>query len=395
VSNGAALLARAALIALALFAAPLALDARADDRACEPADPTLGVLGDLGDTLGAPPPAPEAPATAICESDCGPRGEPGKWAGDGVCDDGGPGAKNSECEYGSDCQDCGPRGCDHEHPCGAGQTCVDGGCVFELGEVPRCDEDELEPLALSDGYGSSVTQFTPDTGDGWWDYPENGETEDDQYRSYLRRDVQQMIKYAASRVRCLSQGWAFGNREPLGLGDMSEQNGSIPGTRERDPGHPQGSHLSGQDIDIAYYQLEGPDNKLRPICEHVDHRGRDNYHCVSAPDNLDVFRTALFLALLHDSDRVRVIGVDGQVGLLLEHAFERLCDEGFLDEDSAICRGHNKLAYETSDSGRGWYRFHHHHFHLSTYGGKAARAPGAPGFVAGGFDECITPGCGG
>ncbi len=31
------------------------------------------------------------------------------WAGDGVCDDGGPGAEYDVCAYGTDCADCGPR----------------------------------------------------------------------------------------------------------------------------------------------------------------------------------------------------------------------------------------------------------------------------------------------
>jgi hypothetical protein len=36
-------------------------------------------------------------------------GDTCQWAADGVCDDGGPGAAYLDCEYGSDCTDCGPR----------------------------------------------------------------------------------------------------------------------------------------------------------------------------------------------------------------------------------------------------------------------------------------------
>jgi len=135
--------------------------------------------------------------------------------------------------------------------------------------------------------------------------------------------------------------------------------------------------------------LHSEENKLRPICEHIDHRGRDKKHCVSEPDDLDVFRTAIFLAKLHDSPQVRVIGADGKAGPLIEDAFERLCDEGFLDPGSGICNGNNKLAYETVDRGRGWFRHHHHHFHLSTYGGKSAPAPTREAAM-----ECLVPGCG-
>jgi hypothetical protein len=38
----------------------------------------------------------------LCSDTC-------QWAGDGECDDGGEGALYSACDYGSDCEDCGPR----------------------------------------------------------------------------------------------------------------------------------------------------------------------------------------------------------------------------------------------------------------------------------------------
>jgi hypothetical protein len=373
--------------------------AQADEGVCESAEDNFTELMDLGGYMDAVP-ASAPTSAALCSNECGPKASgrgrrreearPGAWAGDGECDDGGPGAANSECDYGTDCLDCGVRGCDEETPCSDGQTCKAGSCAVELGPIPDCDAADLATLEVPEGRPWELAQFEPDRGDGYWDYSENGESEDDQYRSYLRRDVQQMVKYAAAWTRCLSQDWEFGNQEPLGLGDMSEGNGAIPGARERDPGHPSGSHVDGKDIDIAYYQLHDGDNLLRPICEHTDSRGREQSHCVSAPNNLDVFRTALFLAKLHDSPRVRVIGVDGQAGPLIEDAFDQLCAEGWLDKDSSVCRGGNKLAYETVDRGSGWFRHHHHHFHLSTYGGSgAAPSPGAAEFTS----ECLVPGC--
>ena len=47
-----------------------------------------------------------AQSTAICENTCGDHGN---GAFDLTCDDGGPGAAFSFCEYGSDCGDCGKR----------------------------------------------------------------------------------------------------------------------------------------------------------------------------------------------------------------------------------------------------------------------------------------------
>lgn len=366
----------------------MTLSAAAADQDCVPASP---IWEDFGDLSALDLPAAPAASRVDCEDDCGPRGQPGKWAGDGMCDDGGPGATNSECEYGSDCEDCGPRGCDEEHPCPRGQECTgDGECDWVLGEIPDCPPGELPGLGYEAGAdGSDLVPFTPYLGDGYHNYPENGETEDDMYRSYVRRDVRALVKYAAAWTRCLGQDWEFGNGAPLGLGDMSEADGSIPGTRERDPGHPSGSHLYGKDMDIAYYQLDTIDNQLRPICEHRDARGNDHQRCVSPPDNLDVMRTAVFLAMLHGSDSLRIIGVDGKVGPLIEDAWERLCEEGWLDEDNPVCHGDGRLAYETRDTGRGWYRFHHHHFHISTYGGSS-EPPEDPAHIH--HDGCMHQG---
>jgi len=48
----------------------------------------------------------------LCSNTC-------TWAGDGECDDGGPGSDYSVCDCGTDCQDCGAR---TEAECGGGTT---------------------------------------------------------------------------------------------------------------------------------------------------------------------------------------------------------------------------------------------------------------------------------
>ena len=50
-------------------------------------------------------PSPE-PSTLLCAETC--IGNP-QWASDGICDDGGPGSAYTDCQYGTDCSDCGPR----------------------------------------------------------------------------------------------------------------------------------------------------------------------------------------------------------------------------------------------------------------------------------------------
>lgn len=121
---------------------------------------------------------------------------------------------------------------------------------------------------------------------------------------------------------------------------------------------PIGTHTDGLGIDVAYFQVGTLDNRIRPVCESTINRS-DEHHCVSDPDRLDVPRTALFVEALASSGAVRVIGVDGRIGPLLEEEIRRQCDARLTDCTPV------PLAYETSDSGQGWYRFHHHHMYVS------------------------------
>lgn len=239
---------------------------------------------------------------------------------------------------------------------GPGPTCAglpDRDCT---GDATHCGE---------------LVVFDPRTTPHYDDYPLNGETKSNQYRSYLRRDLRMLIDYATAKTNCKSAGWA-GNGGALGLGDMSEANGAVPGTSIGEPGHPKGTHTNGFDIDLGYYQVNTADNKLRPICENA------NYHCTKEPHLLDVWRHAVFLGALFESKRLRVIGVDGQAGTVLVAALNQLCKTGWVD---AFACSHVKLAYETTDMGYGWYYFHHHHTHVSLCPGNTAcnnvQAPGA------------------
>jgi hypothetical protein len=206
-----------------------------------------------------------------------------------------------------------------------------------------------------------LVPFEPVLGVGYDNYPINGETTTNQYRSYCRRDLMMLVKYAAAYVDCKAKGWP-GNGAPIGLGDMSEKSGAIPGTSIGSPAHPSGSHTNGYDMDIGYYQTEGTNNYLRAVCPHTS-GGYDVYHCTGAPTILDVKRTALFLGAFLTSDRTRIIGVDGKIGPLVVPALQTLCDDGVLPK--LACDRKNMIAYETTDTGRGWYKFHHHHFHVS------------------------------
>ncbi len=239
----------------------------------------------------------------------------------------------------------------------------DVGAPTNPGPAPGVPCDDLPPLSCTGGteYCTELIPFEPDEGPGYWDYPIPGETAEDQSYSYLRRDAVMLIKYAAAKVACKTADWDYGNLAPLGLGDMSEADGSTPGTDIGQPRHPPGTHVDGNDIDAAYYQLFSPDDLLRPVGDY--YIGTENqYRIIGDPYALDVWRTALFIAYLSEHPDLRVIGVDGQVGLLLELALTQLVALGWIDGDlyESI-----PLAYELTDQGHGWYRFHHTHMHMS------------------------------
>lgn len=299
--------------------------------------------------------------------------------------------------------------------CPAGQVCEGGMCVVDLaggpgaGPGPTCSLPVMDCLG-SESYCGELIPFEPEQGPGYDNYPLNGECYpcgagkgcngttgtctttgklEPQWRSYLRRDTIMLIQYAAAYVACKSKDWDTGNGMPVGLGDMSEKNGAIPGTSINEPGHPAGTHTGGVDIDLAYYQVTTADNHLRAICDHYAN-GAEQYHCTGEPNNLDVWRTALYIGALLQSTNVRVIGCDGKVGPLVEAATPKLCANGWLPKTSCNKLG-TSLAYATTlPDTTGWYYFHHHHFHVSTWGGS--RAGDGQGCITKDCDQAPTDG---
>jgi hypothetical protein len=302
--------------------------------------------------------------------------------------------KDADCGAGNVCVGglCQEAPCTADDQCGADENCVEGTCIPDLGNGPgpgpgpACPD--LPPATCSGtaAYCGELIPFDPDYGEGYIDYPENGETWQNQYRSFLRRDAVMAIQYAAALVACKLGDFPFGNGGPVGLIDMSEANGAIPGTSIGSPGHPEGTHTNGFDIDLAYYQVGTGDNRARPVCEHTEN-GAEAYHCTQVPDKLDPWRTALFMGALFGHPNLRVIGCDGKVGPFVVAALEYFCDNGWLG--SAAC-ANVALAYEPTNQGWGWFYFHHHHFHVSfeagSYGAPLAGgvAPERQGLVPGG-----------
>jgi hypothetical protein len=291
----------------------------------------------------------------LCWPECAKYTCEGKCASDGTCE---PTAE-TDCDPA-----CGSACSCTDTSCGAGNRCVNGECVPDVsnppgaGPGPTCSS--LPTRDCTTGCSTLVT-FNPRTTAWYDDYPINGETATNQYRSYLRRDLMMLVSYATAKTQCKSAAWTVGNGGALGLGDMSEANGAIPGTSIGSPGHPAGTHTNGYDIDLGYYQAGTADNTLRPICAHTS-GGTDQYHCTADPTLLDPWRHAMFLGHVFESTRTRVIGVDGKAGPIILSALDYLCDNNWM---SAASCGDVALAYETTNTGQGWYQFHHHHSHIS------------------------------
>lgn len=249
--------------------------------------------------------------------------------------------------------------------------------IPDLGAVLICNDLPPRDCGEDDTVCSELVKFDPAMGPGYIDYPVNRETWDDQYRSYLRRDLQLLIQYASARVACETDGWDYWPFMVAGLGDMSEADGSTPGTSTGHPDHPLGTHEDGNDIDVAYFQKDSQKalikledrqteleaNLLGSMCKHTRF-GMDVYHCTDSPRLLDPWRTALFIAYVAESPYTRVIGVDGQIGPILDDALDQLVQSEWIDAD---LREQIPLAYEATNEGMGWFRHHHHHLHISMY----------------------------
>ncbi len=218
---------------------------------------------------------------------------------------------------------------------------------------------ELPPRdCVGDDCGDLV-QMLPAVGPGYVDDFEIYEDSSVWSTSYLRRELMMLVKYAAARVACDAAEWRTGNGAPIGLGDGSDVDGNTPGTAYGKPRHPRTTHEHGYDIDIAYYQ-RAKDNRIQPVCPTGD--GVDAYRCVKPPDTLDAKRTALFIGTLFESDRVRIVGVDGKVAKPVLDQIRRLCASGMLSADACA---RIKLGYETELTGKHWYYGHHNHLHVS------------------------------
>ena len=164
--------------------------------------------------------------------------------------------------------------------------------------------------------------------------------------SNLRRELIYLVRWAAAETAA-----TFENTNPIGLLDMSQADGDVPGRQDNQLRHPEGTHIEGNDIDIAYYQT-GSNNLGRSVCPE------NGYYCTDKPDILDARRTAFFISRLMKTKNLRVVGVDTLIYPELISAGEELRAEGLMSYGD-LQKLRSYLAY-----GDGW-PFHQHHLHFS------------------------------
>lgn len=263
------------------------------------------------------------------------------------------------CEEGELCDDgvCVTL-CTPDNPdgfCQAGYTCVGGACIpnegcgdwqCDLGSA--CDDiiafpgptDPMDPDAFALGY------FI----DTHLDY------------AYLRRDLVILTQWATCQMR-----ERFPELPPLGLADLTQSDGRIPGTDVGNTRHPSGTH-DGSDLDIAYYQTDGV-NDAQIICgDGSDRNGNgtrgtfnDGRFCTTEENIVDIEQQTYFMALLAHHRGWRIVGVDVTLADDIEAEVDRLESLGIIT--STVYNRLQSLGYGES----GGWAFHHHHIHVSYY----------------------------
>ena len=224
-----------------------------------------------------------------------------------------------------------------------------------FGPGPMCDDPRPLFCTGDAAHCAEIVPFKPDIGPGYVNYYPA-------FRTHARRDVMMLTKYAAAGTECKTADWTYWNYNLLGLGDMSEADGSTPGTSLGTPFHPPGTHEYGSDIDVAYYQLYSTDNLLRAVCSSFVGYLLDAGHCVDPPHGLDPWRTALFISHLSEHPLLRVVYVDWLVGPILDDTLDEMVALGWIDGEH---RAEIPLAYYVEGDDQPEYLFHHHHMHVS------------------------------
>jgi hypothetical protein len=202
---------------------------------------------------------------------------------------------------------------------------------------------------------------------------------------YGRRELLMIVRHAIHSVE-----QAFPGTAPLGIGDVGMPDGSTP------EGHPNGTHYEGANIDFAYYvkpEAHGAHGNLvyRQICcdaaledwscVDTNTSSADYGVCVDGSETthiVDVPRTAMAIAKIAGSGRLRVIGVEAKVKPELLAALEDLEADGLITSTE---HAYAAALMASKDDHSSWlWHFNHMHasFCVGACGGKPDRLAEGP-----------------
>ena len=186
-----------------------------------------------------------------------------------------------------------------------------------------------------------------------------------------RRELLMTIRYAIHEVQ-----ETFPGTTPLGIGDVGMPDGTTP------QGHPNGTHYLGANVDVAYYvrpEVQGQWGNMayRVICcdkpitdwSCVDRTSSDiNYgNCVPGSEDthiVDIPRTALLLARLVGTGRIRGVGVDVRLEGALADGLDALQEQGLIT--ATVNQATRARLWSIADDGSWLWHFNHMHVSFKT-----------------------------
>jgi hypothetical protein len=185
---------------------------------------------------------------------------------------------------------------------------------------------------------------------------------------WARREVIMAIRYALHEVQ-----QAFPGTAPFGIGEVGMPDGTTP------YGHPNGTHYYGANIDVSYfiraeYLTQHGQLAYRQICCDAP---LNDWDCVDQSTSsagygtckagsetthiVDVERTAMFIAKVAGTGRLRVIGVEAKIEADIKAALTALVSQGLITaSERSLALSH--MATANDDSSWVW---HFNHMHVS------------------------------
>jgi len=194
---------------------------------------------------------------------------------------------------------------------------------------------------------------------------------------YGRRELIMAVRNAIHAVQLEFPGTA-----PLSIGEVSMPDGTTP------YGHPNGTHYYGANVDIAYYidpayHTVAGNLAYRQICcdaplndwDCVDtNTGSSNYgNCVTGSESthiVDLPRTALLVAKLVASGRIRVIGFEAKIQAGFNAAVDDLVTAGVI----SVGEGNGAKGNIATSNDDGSWIWHFNHMHVSFCSGDCVGA---------------------